>query len=206
MYDIVRVVRDEYPLPDGYPYARGTTWLYELRYRSTGKNFCGAGAQGERVAIALAGYYDETNTAHPDPKRVTFACTRGVMAKCYRWGYRPWLGREMADAHQACIRMAMADYCGDGRSWTRDATLIQRWDLLSPPVQPKTELRATMSFEAAWTPLGAACLARPRWQGLVEDFRPERCARKIPVCPSEQEALREPGAILLNASGHNVLK
>jgi ADYC domain len=187
------------------------TWLYELRYRDAEggawKSFCGADAQGKRWAIALSGTYDAANTAHPDDKHVTFACTRGVMAKCYRWGYRPWIDAEHAAAHQACIRMAMADYCGDGRSWTRDGTLIQHWDRLSPPVQPRTQLVPGMSFEAAWTPAGAACLSHRRWTGLDEEFGPQRCARPVPRCSSEQEAARLFGeALLFNASRKNRLR
>ncbi|HUQ73838.1 MAG TPA: ADYC domain-containing protein [Burkholderiales bacterium] len=211
MYEISRVVREDQPLPEGYPYPPGTTWLYELRYRAAGgawKNLCGADAQGARLAIPLAGVYDKANTAHADAQRITFACTRGVMAKCYRWGYRPWLGAEHSAGHQACIRMAMADYCGDGRSWTRDGTLIQRWDRLSPPVQPRTADIGSMSFEAAWTPRGAACLARPRWSGLAPDFTPGRCARPPGHCDSEDDALKrfpdEP-LLLFNASRPNAL-
>jgi ADYC domain len=97
--------------------------------------------------------------------------------------------------------MAMADYCGDGRSWTRDGTLIQRWDRLLPPAQARTRIDPRMTFEAAWTPRGAACLAHPRWTGLAQDFRPERCAKALPACGSEEEAVRDHGGILLfNAS------
>jgi hypothetical protein len=171
-------------------------WLYELRRRDGGtwKSFCGQDAEGRRLAVALEGTYDNTNASHADPKRVTFACTRGVMAKCYRWGYRPWLGAEMAAAHQACIRMAMADYCGDGRSWTRDGTLIQRWDVLSPPVQPRTSGDPRMTFEAAWTPAGAACMARPRWPELS----PTGCKTPIAACATPEEAPRT--AVLFNRS------
>lgn len=180
---------------------RDDTWMYELRYRDAGghwKSFCGADDHRRRLAIPLAGRYDETNAAHADPQRITFACTRGVMAKCYRWGYRPWRGAEHAEAHQACIRMAMADYCGDGRSWTRDGTLIQHWDRLAPPVQPRAALEPGMSFEAAWTAAGAACMARPRWT-----FAPERCATRPARCVSEDDALRRfsnERLLLFNAS------
>ena len=192
-------------LPDGYPYPAGQTWLYELRDRQTGKSFCAPDVAGSRLAIPLPGRYDATNNARADATRITFACTSGVMAKCYRWGYRPWLGAEHAAAHQACVRMAMADYCGDGRSWTREATLIQRWDRLSPPAQPRSAPDPRMTFEAAWTPRGAACIAHARWSGLAQEFAPERCAPRLPRCRSEREALdASPDAILFNASARNV--
>jgi hypothetical protein len=198
VYEIARVVREDHALPPGYSYRAGSTWLYELRYRDAAsgewKPFCGRDAEGARLAIPLAGVYDESNTAHTNNARMTFACTRGVMAKCYRWGYRPWLSAEMAAAHQACIRMAMADYCGDGRSWTRDGTLIQRWDLLSPPAQPRTSGDPRMTFEAAWTPAGAACMARPRWPELS----PTGCKAPIAPCATPEEAPRT--AVLFNGS------
>jgi hypothetical protein len=196
LHRVVRAVRDAR--------SGGSTWLYELEYRDADsrawKPFCAPDAEGGRWAIPLAGYYDTRNAAHADPARITFACTRGVMAKCYRWGYYPWQGPEHAAAHQACIRMAMADYCGDGRSWTRDGTLIQRWDALTPPVQPYVGIAKGMRFEAAWTPQGAACLARARW--VEKGFGRDACAASVPACASPEEALRKFGGsvLLLNAS------
>jgi hypothetical protein len=170
------------------------------------KPFCAPDAEGERMAVVLPGSYDARNTARADAGRVTFACTRGVLAKCYRWGYRPWLGEGVASAHQACIRMAMADYCGDGRPWTRNGTLIDKWDTFRPPVQRRDGTDRDMLFEAAWKPTGAACLAHRRWTGLPEEFYPQRCARPLPACSSPEEARREFGdPLLFNASHHNRL-
>ena len=64
---------------------------------------------------------------------ITFACTNGALAKCVRWGYKPWKtvnGVSLADYHQACVHMTPADYCGDGKAHTRDGTLIDIWDRL----------------------------------------------------------------------------
>lgn len=208
-FRIAKVVPERYPLPDHYPYRAGRTSLYVLLYRARDGGwspFCAPDAQGERTAVVLAGTYDTRNTAHADPARVTFACTRGVLAKCYRWGYRPWLGEGLASAHQACVRMAMADYCGDGRPWTRDGTLIDKWDTLVPPVQRRDGSDREMLFEAAWTPAGAACMAHRRWTGLPEEFYPQRCARELPACSSAQEARSRFGdPLLFNASRHNRL-
>lgn len=200
---------EHHPLPDGYPYPAGSTSLYVLQHRGrdgSWQPFCGPDAQGARTAVVLPGSYDGRNAAEADPALVTFACTRGVLAKCYRWGYRPWLGERLALAHQACVRMAMADYCGDGRSWTRDATLIDMWDTLAPPVQRRDGSDAAMRFEAAWTPAGAACLAHPRWTGLPEEFDAQRCERPLPACASADEARHRFGdPLLFNASRHNRL-
>ena len=56
--------------------------------------------------------------------RFSVTCTSGVIGKCVRAGYKPWKtaadGRPMWDYHQACTRLIRADYCGDGRTHTRD--------------------------------------------------------------------------------------
>ena len=207
LFRIAKVLPESYALPAGYSYPAGRTSLYVLEYQARDgewRPFCAPDAQGERAALVLPGSYDARNTARADAGRVTFACTRGVLAKCYRWGYRPWLGERIAWAHQACVRMAMADYCGDGRPWTRDGTLIDHWDTLTPPVQRRDGGDRDMAFEAAWTPEGAVCLGHRRWTGLPEEFYPQRCARPLPACASAGEARSRFGApLLLNDSRHN---
>ncbi|MCB9569768.1 MAG: hypothetical protein H6710_21550 [Myxococcales bacterium] len=100
----------------------------------------------------------------------TFACTTGVLAHCTEWGYRPWAEAELCkngkkgkkgkkcetvqltDYHQTCTRMARADYCGDGVSWTADGTALDIWDDLSPQIQGRF---LDWTTEAEWTPDGA---------------------------------------------------
>ena len=48
---------------------------------------------------------------------LTLACEGGAITKCIRWGYQPWAqhsGSSLKELHQACTRMARADYCGTG--------------------------------------------------------------------------------------------
>ncbi len=120
-------------------------------------------------ALAVSGVWD-TSGAHRDvPGKFTFACENGAITKCIRWGYKPWASRDghsLAGLHQACTRMARADYCGDGRSHTRQDTIIDMYDRLGVLART-TEASvgwdpARASFEAAWGPDGAACLARTR--------------------------------------------
>src|SRR5262249_37188157 len=69
-----------------------------------------------------------------DPDAVTFACEGYAIYKCISVGYAPWVtfdGHQLADYHQACTRMIRADYCGDGRSWTKDGVWINLYDELS---------------------------------------------------------------------------
>jgi hypothetical protein len=81
------------------------------------------------------------------PHRFIFACTAtGVAAKCARnWGYRPWATttswsfKESIDAwveethslkpyYDVCKAAAQASYCQDGRSYTKDGTLVDLFD------------------------------------------------------------------------------
>lgn len=129
------------------------------------ENICAPDASGQRWAMALPGAWDSTGARIDDPSRVTLACTSGVIAKCVRWGYKPWKtyqGVSLAPYHQACTRMARADYCGTGNSHTINGTTIDVYDGLG--LQNRTP-DSGLIFEAAWTPTGAYCIAHSRWFG-----------------------------------------
>jgi len=120
-------------------------------------------------ALVMGGVWDATGAHHDVAGKVTFACENGDLTKCVDWGYKPWErrdGKSMADVHQACTRMARADYCGDGESHTKERTIIEYYDSMglnarmTRAVQGWDPERA--SFEAAWAPDGASCLARTR--------------------------------------------
>jgi hypothetical protein len=121
-------------------------------------------------ALAVAGLWDAGGAHHDVKGKVTFACENGVISKCARWGYKPWAvdrqGRSLAGAHQACTRMARADYCGNGKSHTREDRLIEYYDALGLSSRATVASAdwdpARASFEAAWDPDGATCLARMR--------------------------------------------
>lgn len=111
-------------------------WLYDVQLLDTSGHtlpFCPAGTW----AFALAGTWDATGKHAASSARFTFACTTGTIAKCTRWGYRPWASATMndhvttaslADYHQACVRAATADYCANGHSFTQDGTLVDIYD------------------------------------------------------------------------------
>jgi hypothetical protein len=150
--------------------ASGEITLYTVLYRNPAtaelENICPADLQGQQKAIAVPGVWDATGARKESGSSFTFGCTSGVIAKCVRWGYKPWKsagGKSLVDHHQACTRMARADYCGDGVSHTLDGTWVDIYDGLA--IQTKTP-NSGMAFEAAWSTKGAVCVSKPRYFGL----------------------------------------
>ncbi|WP_225410505.1 ADYC domain-containing protein [Stigmatella hybrida] len=120
-------------------------------------------------ALAVQSLWDKRGASRDEPGKFTFACETGAIAKCIHWGYKPWAtkdGQPLKDLHQACTRMVRADYCGDGQSHTRQDQVIDMYDAVG--IQARTTVASAhwvpskASFEAAWTPEGASCLARTR--------------------------------------------
>jgi hypothetical protein len=133
--------------------------------------------------LAVGGVWDATGARQDSPGRFTFACENGAITKCIHWGYKPWAsrgGKSLTEAHQACTRMARADYCGDGRSHTHENTIIDMYDqlgLITPSTEASVEWDpARGSFEASWGPDGATCLSHTRDGRAVETVLQE--------CPS----------------------
>jgi hypothetical protein len=141
-------------------------YLYTVFYRDnnqTWQNLCQASGNYEAKAIALQGSWDSTGAYREGKNQVTFSCASGALAKCVRFGYKPWKtlnGRSLRDYHQACVRMVRADYCGDGTAHTHEGTPINIYDRLGvqqPDVLPE------MRFEAAWGVDGAEYINHVRW-------------------------------------------
>jgi hypothetical protein len=189
----------------------GDVSLYALSVRAAGapefRPYCAPDAQGKSLAIPVHGSWDARGSFHDAGGLMTFACTSGAIAKCIRFGYKPWKsvqGRSLAQHHLACVRMVRADYCGDGVPHTVDGTQIDLWDDLG--IQ-KRELSAKMPevFEAAWSPAGATYLNVPRWADTVDDvvrLCPERLrgrTSKELVLPPDELPARFPASLLFNA-------
>ena len=172
---------------------------YVLTYE--GENICG----GETRGMFLPGLWDDSGArvaADQVPEGtapVTFSCTTGFMAKCVSWGYKTWASVEQADLHQACTRMAPADYCGDGVPHTENGTSIDIVDAVG--IQQQASKPGEMSFEAAWGPDGAVCVNQTRYADTVIEQGPLQpsCWSELPRCSSLQEAF-ERGAKLANFS------
>lgn len=166
------------------PTHTGATFLYTLEQNVDNTDSwqlaCGADDDRRNVAIPLAAIWDEHGDRSVTSGLFTFGCTTGVVAKCYRWGYRPWVTGhgDLAATHWACTRMARGDYCGDGVPHTHDGTPINAWDTLSPkPIMRHGVTPLLMLFEAGWNTGGAVCLSRARWVldnlGLLANLCPD---------------------------------
>ena len=164
------------------------------RLTHDGQNVCAVDEDG----VFVAGVWDETGAWHASrgSANATFACRSSVVAKCAFWGYAPW--NVGAPLHAACTRMARADYCGSGRSWTREGTAIDVFDregISSATNDP------SFLFEAGWNENGATCVSRPRFdtRDVRGDVVTPECWRHLPTCASLEEA-KAHGAVIANAS------
>ncbi|OJH36803.1 hypothetical protein BON30_30310 [Cystobacter ferrugineus] len=140
--------------------------------------------------LAVRGVWDGSGAHQEVAGRFTLACENGVITKCIRWGYKPWAshnGQPLAELHQACTRMARADYCGNGQNHTRQDTAIDMYDRLG--VLARTTERSAAwdperaSFEAAWAADGASCLARTRDRRALETVLRE-CPERFQAGPT----------------------
>ncbi|HEX3759585.1 MAG TPA: ADYC domain-containing protein [Kofleriaceae bacterium] len=153
------------------PTSTGGTYVYTLEQNVDGtgswQSACLADADGKHVAIPLTATWDDHGNRVASSSLFTFGCTTGAVAKCYRWGYRPWVTSygDLAAVHWACTRVARADYCGNGTPHTRDGTTINVWDgLPSPgPIETRGTPPLGMLFEAGWDTGGAVCFSHARW-------------------------------------------
>jgi hypothetical protein len=140
-------------------------------HSNTWRSYCAPDGEGRSAAIPVQGSWSARGEFQPGTGTVTFACTSGAIAKCIRFGYKPWTTRNgisLRPYHAACMRMVRADYCGDGRAHTLDGTRIDIWDGLG--IQKREERDGHPEvFEAAWSPGGAAYLNMPRWSDKVGD-------------------------------------
>ena len=102
------------------------------------------------------------------------------------------------EINQTCVRLVRADYCGDGVGHTRNGTRIGLFDRIG--IQ-RDEREPGISFEAAFTPEGASCVAHPRLaDGASLERLTEMCPRLAAhVGPSCDETA--PGLIFVRSHG-----
>ncbi|KFA91077.1 ADYC domain-containing protein [Archangium violaceum] len=146
--------------------ANADVWKYRVSFRSPvdgqWRPICRDASGLPAAAIAVDGYWDYRQglpgvggRKYDDPRVFTFACEGAAIAKCIRFGYKPWAsvgGVSLAAHHQACTRLIRADYCGDGTSHTVNGQWVNVYDTVG--VQQDTE---TWGLEAEWGTDGAVC-------------------------------------------------
>ena len=179
--------------------------LHDFRIDGTDTPLCSPDLDGKQLGFPLVGRTaPDGRFLEVGPSVFELICTSGAQGKCVRFGYHPWErapdGRPMRDYYDACVRMVRADYCGDGRGWTRDGTIIDMWD--DHGIQkPDTQGDPAFSFEAGWKPEGAVCVAHTRIpENITLDKLKASCPR-LATMPTCDEALaRAAGALLFNRS------
>lgn len=183
----------------------GAVFLHDFRLADTDAPLCDAAPDGQRTGFPLAGRTEAGGRLMPaEPGAFELICASGAQGKCVRFGYHPWEttadGRSMRDLYDACVRMVRADYCGDGRGWTRDGMAIDIWDDAGIQVA-ETRDDPHFSFEAGWTPDGAICVAHTRVpENITVDRLRETCPRFAAATACDEATAREAGAILYNRS------
>jgi hypothetical protein len=157
-----------------------------------GQPACQPGMHG----VFVAGRWDAQAAYVDDAGLVTYSCMDGVIAKCVDWGYAPWLTD--ASVHASCTRMARADYCGNGTPWTLDGTGISIVDRLGISTG---SAGSDLTFEAAWGPSGALCVAKSRY--AIEDGAGRTvvpgCFATLPRCRGLDDTAAQ-DAVLANRS------
>ncbi|MCP3136368.1 ADYC domain-containing protein [Pyxidicoccus xibeiensis] len=178
-------------------------WSYRVSYRDTAsglwKPACTAadGSAVGAIAVDASWNYQEGvaggGARFDSPGVFTFACEGAAIAKCVRFGYRPWGttadGRSLADHHQACTRMVRADFCGDGTSYTQDGNWVNLYDAVG--VQTDSE---AWRFEAEWTADGASCFSASTRAGS----QPVSCPAKANVTACGERTHFRSGTLLMS--------
>lgn len=109
---------------------------------------------------------------HQGPEWITLACADEAVFKVKRFGYGPHgnqgPGGKPASSEQrtAALKMVIADYCGEGHSFTAPQTQVM-WRNATWTVSTPDKGQLVMP-EAVWTAKGAVCIGRPRYALLAE--------------------------------------
>jgi hypothetical protein len=181
----------------------GDVWLYRVEYALASApdqrhDLCGEDTPEVPMGIFVDGHWTEDGAWHPGGW--TYSCPSGVISKCVRaWGYKPWkrlpspvCGEvDLQPLHQACIRAARADYCGDGRSHTEDGTLIDMFDACGLNVR---EDLPGFAEESAFDEHGALWVTLPRWPTAT----PGETGWRFPGCERPRQAPRPSAPALVH--------
>ncbi len=146
----------------------GSAWTPACGTDATGA-YAAAGAP--IPAVALKDIWSlGTGSSQADPNRFTFSCVNAALGSCLIWGYRRWARQteclspsdrsvcneqDLSYAHQACTRLARADYCGDGRPHTKSGTRVEAYDSFG--LRPRAGTPG-FGLEAEWRSDGGHCI------------------------------------------------
>lgn len=153
-----------------------------------GTHACAPDAQGDTWAVFYRGMNVEADgdvvSMYYANQYFYAACLSGRIGKAAMWGYAPdnpspnipdLTFAEFEGAH----RMVGAEYCGDGRSYTRvgeAVTLKDKWVL-------NQFYQSTLGDEAVWAIDRALCVTTPRWTLYSS---PLVCANGTVIYPCNQ--------------------
>ena len=158
---------------------------------TTWTNYCNHGAEATDIPAVLyqGSHWNPLSGARTDSaSRVALTCRTGAIAQCMAWGYRPWASatnttsgqpESLRNAHQACIHMKRASYCGDSHQYTHDGVEIGINDPYGGAISGLVTPLGLI--EAEWSPSGATCLSTTR---LLNAAFPG-CANPLPSCPTQ---------------------
>lgn len=137
------------------------------------------------VFIDNAAWHPITSDRTDDKAYTTITCQSGAVAVCPSWGYRPWAtayntltkaDEPLVDAHQACIQMKRAAYCGGAQAFTVEGTKI----MISDTFDPAYNYDSSPVTEAVWGPKGALCVSNPRHDPAT--YFASACGASLPQC------------------------
>ncbi len=171
--------------------------------------FCQRDPQGQQLALLYHGNVDAVK-GYQAVSQISITCSAGVIAKCINWGYSPYADHPKAAAlFNTCLRMARADYCGTGESYTRDGTLLNIYDRFGiQKSEPESE-KEGLVFEAAWNENGALCVHHPRIQENIDiENLIKACPKKFSASNTGEACSQKnyPDALIYNDSRQTAAK
>jgi hypothetical protein len=155
-------------------------WFYKVSYQTTSgwSPLCGLDLLNQPIqAVTTAGVWSSVSgdlaRYGESTSQFTFACRGKTIAKCVELGYKTFRGYSTQLA--TCVRLLRGDYCGTGKAYTVDGTLVNLYD------NAGVQLDGLAWFpEAEWTPNGARCVNahnNARFQLAVS--RDPKCVKSI---------------------------
>ncbi|HTE50868.1 MAG TPA: ADYC domain-containing protein, partial [Kofleriaceae bacterium] len=170
------------------PAPNNDVWAYGVSYQSGASwlPLCGSSGGKPILAVPLQGTWNYGSGVTgggawtTSATAFTLGCRGAALAKCVELGYKPWKtvgGVLLRDHHQACTRAIRADYCGNGKSYTADGTLINIYD--NKGVQADA---APWPVDAEWLTTGSRCIHATRAWKAGQGVPTCWASKLLPVC------------------------